>query len=95
MIQAADFLLPETSRIHGRTSAPGAHRWYLANPIPVKTEQFKDQAGNTLVELSARLDTDLTIEGVIGVILSGLMTAVPSRATHDNLAFGLKQGARS
>lgn len=50
-LRAADLILPLTTRVHGRRSAPTSHRWYLCDPIPEKVFRFKDPGGNTLVEL--------------------------------------------
>jgi hypothetical protein len=42
-------LLPETAMVHGRTSKPDSHRYYIAD-IP-DTVRYKDTDGSTLIEL--------------------------------------------
>lgn len=44
--------LPDTDMIHGRTSRPSSHYWYLCSPPPERTAQFKDPIdGQVLLEL--------------------------------------------
>ncbi len=46
----AEMWLPATGMIHGRTSKPCSHWWYISNPAP-KPEKFCDIDGTCLVEL--------------------------------------------
>jgi putative DNA primase/helicase len=49
-IVIADALLPVTNRIHGRTSKPHSHRWYVCKELP-RPIRFIDVTGTCLVEL--------------------------------------------
>lgn len=46
----AETWLPATGMIHGRTSKPCSHWWYVSKPAP-KPEKFADIDGSCLVEL--------------------------------------------
>lgn len=48
-VAAARDLLLMTERIHGRPGKPSSHYWFIAPDS--KSEQFKDPAGNVLVEV--------------------------------------------
>lgn len=49
--ELADLFLPHTDLVHGRTSSPRSHRWYMVDPIP-KTKKFADPTDRaSLVEI--------------------------------------------
>lgn len=50
-VAAAPFLLPDTGLVSGRRSNPRSHYWYLCPTPPARTEKFKDEAGDMLIEL--------------------------------------------
>src|ERR1043166_4417071 len=50
-IAAGPYFLPATERIHGRASKPESHHWYVAEPVPSRTEQWRDPDGAMLCEL--------------------------------------------
>ena len=47
-IAAADILLPQTGMIHGRTSRPMSHRWYIARGIS-STRQYHDPEDRSML----------------------------------------------
>src|SRR5207245_3908520 len=46
----AQFFLPETGLISGRSSKPASHRWYVTQPAP-SGEKFADIGGSCIIEL--------------------------------------------
>lgn len=47
----ARWFLPPTGMVHGRAGKPASHWWYVCDPSPDGTRQFKDVGGAALVEL--------------------------------------------
>jgi hypothetical protein len=85
-LAAADYFLPETGRIHGRSGKPRSHRWYLVDPI-IEPKKYQDIDGTCLVELRSTGQQTIVPPSIhpSGEPLTWVAEGVPARIDNKML----------